>query len=340
MQNLINLAVQETNQSYINSNITQRIRLAHLQEVAYAETGNFETDLTRLRDPADGYIDNVHTLRNTYYADMVSMITEGSQYCGIGYLMTSVSTSFASYAFSVVARFCATGNYTLAHELGHNQGARHDWYMDANITPYAYAHGYVNTTDRWRTVMAYNNECSARGFYCTLLPYWSNPNLTYGGDPMGVPAGGFHPADNHQTLNNTCSTVANFRDGPDAPGAFSKTSPSDGATGVPINPTLSWGNSNGATSYEYCVDTSNDNTCGGSWVSTATATSAGLSGLLNGMPYYWQVRAKNSQGTTEANSGVWGKFTTKPPSTVYLPLTMRSANTPFNQEGINNLTRR
>jgi hypothetical protein len=310
MRNLVNLAVTETNQSYANSQMTQRINLAWSQKVAYTESGDFGTDLDRLRNPSDGYIDNVHTLRNTYYADLVSMFIEGTQYCGIGYMMSTVSPSFESNAFTVVARNCATGYYSFAHEMGHNEGARHDWYVDSGTTPYPYAHGYVNTTDRWRTIMAYNNECSGSGFNCARLQYWSNPNVFYGGDPMGVPSGSYHPADNHQTLNNTCSTVANFRDRPDAPAAFNKTSPANGATGASTSTTLSWQSSSGATSYAYCYDTSNNSTCNASWISTGANTSASLSGLSAGTTYYWHVRATNSNGTTYSNSNTWWSFTT------------------------------
>jgi len=322
IQNLVNLAVQETNQSYINSNMTQRIRLAFMQEVAYAESGDFATDLTRLKNPSDGFIDNVHSLRNTYYADMVSMFTEGTQYCGIGYLMFNVSPAFESNAFTVIARNCATGNYSFAHELGHNQGARHDWYMDTNTTPYAYAHGYVNTVKRWRTIMAYNDQCQALGYYCPKVPYWSNPGIIYGGDPMGVPSGSFHPADNHLTLNNTCNTAANFRDKPDSPAAFNKINPSNGATNISSSITLSWGSSSGATDFEYCYDTSNDSACSGSWISASANTSVALSGLLGGTTYYWQVRATNSDAITYANNSTWWSFSTKSTSQVrsYLPL--------------------
>ncbi|MEM7281892.1 MAG: sterol desaturase family protein, partial [Pseudomonadota bacterium] len=44
--------------------------------------------------------------------------------------------------------------------------------------------------DSWRTVMAYNNRCSAAGTGCTRLQYFSNPNNTYGGDPMGISSTG------------------------------------------------------------------------------------------------------------------------------------------------------
>jgi len=213
IQSLINTAVAETNQSYSNSSVNFTINLVHSYEVSYSESGNFSTDLSRLRSKTDGYMDNVHTNRDTYCADHVVLIVNSTQYCGIAYLMSSVSTSFESSAFSVVARTCATGYYSFGHELGHNMGARHDWYVDSSTSPYVYNHGYVNGPDRWRTVMAYNSQCSASGYNCTRIQYWSNPSVTYGGDPMGV--GGTSvgsSANNALALNNSASTVANFRD--------------------------------------------------------------------------------------------------------------------------------
>ena len=73
---LINLAVTETNTGYANSGINQRLRLAHSTEVTYSESGDSTTDLNRLFDPADGYMDNIHTLRNTYGADLVQLSVE------------------------------------------------------------------------------------------------------------------------------------------------------------------------------------------------------------------------------------------------------------------------
>ena len=98
-----------------------------------------------------------------------------------------------------------------------------------------------------------------------------------------------------------------------SPGAFGKTSPANGATGVSTSPTLSWGSSSGATSYEYCYDTSNDNNCSG-WTSNGAATSKALSGLTPGMTYYWHVRALNAGGTTyaDASATAFWSFTTVP----------------------------
>jgi hypothetical protein len=203
------LAVAETNQSYLNSNINQRLRLVHVEEVNYVESGNINTDLTALQN---GSIGNAPTLRNTFAADNVVMITEnGGGFCGLGYMMTTVSNSFEPFAYAVVARNCATGYFSFGHELGHNMGADHDCANATSTGPYPYNRGYVNTAPSsgtaWRTIMSYNGSPSS-----TRVQYWSNPGVNYpvGNDPMGGPCGG-STTDNHQVLNNTALTVANFR---------------------------------------------------------------------------------------------------------------------------------
>ncbi len=224
IENLIDLAVVETNQSYANSGISQRLTLTDVQQVDYSEVGfNWSTTLTRLSGTTDGHMDNVHGLRDAGCADAVVLIVGDTQWCGMAYIMSSVSSSFESLAFSLVSYTCATGYYSFAHELGHNMGARHDWYVDNSKTPYAHSHGFVNAPDRWRTIMAYNTECSDSGPNCSRLQYWSNPIVSYGGDPMGVAAGTSTTckegnaapgcdADNHLTLDKTALTFANFRD--------------------------------------------------------------------------------------------------------------------------------
>ncbi len=50
MQNLINLAVEETNAGYAASGVNHRMRLVHTEEVDYSETNfNWSTTLTRLQ---------------------------------------------------------------------------------------------------------------------------------------------------------------------------------------------------------------------------------------------------------------------------------------------------
>jgi len=216
IQALITNAVNATNISYANSGVTQRLHLANMREVTYSDTGDLQTDLMRLQNVSDGYMDEVHTWRNDLNADVVNLIVGSGNACGVGYQMSSINNSFNIYAFSVVFDDCAVSNFSLAHELGHNMGARHDWFVDPGLTPYRYSHGHINFPNRWRTIMSYNDYCANLGFNCTRIQYWSNPNLTYGGSPLGVPENTCTgsvgcDADNARTLNNSAYTVANFR---------------------------------------------------------------------------------------------------------------------------------
>ncbi len=210
---LIYLATAETNQGYLNSGITQHLRLVRLAETAYVELG-VSVDRDRLKNPSDGFMDDVHTMRNDAGADVVVLVEHypADPYCGMAYIMGTVSTAFEDSAFAVVEDSCATGYYSFGHELGHVMSARHDRYVDpTDGSPYSYNHGFTDATDGWRTVMAYNNACVAAGTSCTRILYWSNPGNTYGGVAMGVSSGLANAADNHLTLNNTAATVANFR---------------------------------------------------------------------------------------------------------------------------------
>ena len=295
MEALIDLAVAETNTGYENSGIQQRLNLVHTAEVNYTES-SFSTDLSRLRGTTDGYMDEVHDLRDAYCADEVVLIGNRTDYCGIGYLMTYVSTSFNSNAFVVVARICATGYYSFAHELGHNMGAHHDRANASSQGAYAYAYGYQSQTEAFRTVMAYN--CPGG---CTRVPYWSNPEVTYGGEAMGVAAGEANAADNRLTLNNTAYTVANFRASCDpcpVPDSASPVSPS-GETSE-TRPTFTWLEAEGSESYFLSVQQD-----GGGEVlseehpatvcSSGTCTVAITQSLPSGA-YNWTVQGDNSCG--------------------------------------------
>ncbi|HKU86102.1 MAG TPA: M12 family metallo-peptidase, partial [Casimicrobiaceae bacterium] len=197
-------AVDTANLVYANSGIALRLRLVYAGPANYVESGDFNTDLSRLTSGADGYMDSVSALRETYGADLVSLFVENGAYCGMGWIGPN-----AGYGFTVVNRGCASGNLSFPHEIGHNFGARHDAYVDAATTPYAYGHGYVNASGGWRDVMAYNNACAAVGISCTRIAYLSNPNVSYG-NPAS-PTGNATTADTARVHNQNALTVANFR---------------------------------------------------------------------------------------------------------------------------------
>jgi len=114
---------------------------------------------------------------------------------------------------------------------------------------------------------------------------------------------------------------------------FTKRSPSDKSTNQPLNITLTWDSFVGAQGYEVCVDTVDNNACDtggptGGWKQVGNVTSWTVSGLAEGMTYYWQVRAVNAAGTTEANNGAWWRFSTQGAFyRIYLPLVLRNFGT-------------
>jgi peptidyl-Asp metalloendopeptidase len=200
ISSLIQLAVDETNQSYVNSGIAISMNRVYTGQISYSESGrSFSTHVNYLKGTTDGIMDNVHTLRNTYAADVVVLVVNDSEACGIAAAIKATASS----AFAVAHYSCITGYYSFGHEIGHLQGARHDRFVDGSTTPYAYGHGFIPASKTWRTVMAYGNNCSN----CTRIQYWSNPLKTYGGVAMGTAT----YEDNARVLNGTATTVAAFR---------------------------------------------------------------------------------------------------------------------------------
>jgi hypothetical protein len=225
--------IEEANDSYARSKITQQLRLVHTEEVSYKENqwGDAAIDADKLQRKG-GELKEVHDTRESVGADVVGLIVEytkkqtDDKNCGQAFLMEGPGTDFERFAFAAIPRRCAQRIFGLAHEFGHIMGARHDWENDRNQDnprkPYPFSHGYVHlptVTDPgppFRTVMAKNDVCNRHR--CDLVPYWSNPNVRYldpaTGSPMGetdpkkVPE---EPTDNATTLNNTASIVAKFR---------------------------------------------------------------------------------------------------------------------------------
>jgi hypothetical protein len=192
----IALAQAETNKGFANSKIPARLRVVASRKVDYPESGEAQTDLDRLMNPSDGFLDDILALRQQYRADAVSLWVSNMDACGIGSLNKSAS-EFRDRAFSVVSLDCATGVYSFAHELGHNLGATHD---PDNSEPgeglFPYSHGYQDPNGKFRTIMAYKTGCSGE---CPRINAWSSPKGSYNGKPLGIP----NRANNVQTLSQT-----------------------------------------------------------------------------------------------------------------------------------------
>jgi hypothetical protein len=62
IESQVKTAVVEANLVFQNSRVGARFRLMHAVEIAYDEAGSVALDLARLRDPQDGFMDDLHQL--------------------------------------------------------------------------------------------------------------------------------------------------------------------------------------------------------------------------------------------------------------------------------------
>ncbi len=182
LQNWIELFMAYTNQAYINSNINQRAVLVQTAEIAYNEPGDLSTALSDLTTKNDGKLEDAHTWRNTYHADLVLLLVndDGSpgSCSGLAWVQTNVTPSFETNGFGVM-KACSFGAGVFAHELGHTMGGQHDWYVGTETVPYPYAHGYIDITNGFRTIINTGHAGGQEVFAQLCLTITGVPALGY-----------------------------------------------------------------------------------------------------------------------------------------------------------------
>ena len=102
------------------------------------------------------------------------------------------------------------------------------------------------------------------------------------------------------TAGTTPSAIWSFTTIPAAPGTPSAPVPSNGATAIPINQTLTWTAGSAATSHDVYFGTSSNPP----FVTNTAGTTYNPGTLANSTTYYWRVVARNSGGTTSSASSV------------------------------------
>ena len=213
LQATLRLAAGEANAVFQNSRAHVRFRVVHQQLVNYEEDASFATNLIRLRLPTDGFLDDVHALRETHKADLVCLVTESGDtgYGGLASVMTAASSASKPFGFSVVRRADAVGHYVFVHELCHNLGCQHDRENAQDRTGtllpgvFHYSFGYRFTSEDvvYRTVMAYPPG--------EPVPFLSTPLIHFQQMPLGVDASLTNSAaDNVRTVNATAPIVGAY----------------------------------------------------------------------------------------------------------------------------------
>jgi len=199
IESLLEMAMEETNHSLEMSGVP--VRFAHrLQPTNYEEIGVLEEDLDAVVG-GEGGAGEIHELREQFASDLVVVVVEDQTACGEAGGIGPPAPS----AFAVVSWRCALYTLTLAHELGHLLGARHDPEFDAESKPFPFQHGYVLEADgaSFRTIMALRRSGSS----AERIPRWSTPHAKFNHRATGSVE--FH--NNACVVAQTATTVAAFR---------------------------------------------------------------------------------------------------------------------------------
>ncbi|MBS0189727.1 MAG: M12 family metallo-peptidase [Phycisphaerales bacterium] len=204
--------IDSANAAYTNSGINTggvnrlQLRIVGFAEVSYDEVApQWINHLQRVTDTADGYMDNVHALRDQYKADTVALAVDDARFIG-GAAWWAIWDQKDAFA-CVNWRTLGGGDLLLAHEIGHNFGCAHDYENDPTApTSYARGHHFAWNGQTYGTIMSYNGT--------VRLPVFSNPNITAPGtnQPAGVAIGQPRAAYNALMIQQTRWTLANYRD--------------------------------------------------------------------------------------------------------------------------------
>jgi len=206
MLGLIELAIEETNTAYTFSGIDLQLNLVHSYRhpsLLEKQEKGFEAAL----DDVTENLNDVHTMRERFGADLVATIIDDPNYCGLAWVGPQKSKGF-----SVISWSCATGYFSFGHEISHNMGCNHDRGAKNKCNGGGYAYGYRDPDAEFRSILAYScrkDQCDGnKGGDCTRVQRFSNTKELYNGKSIGNEA-----SNNARQINDVKATIAAWYNG-------------------------------------------------------------------------------------------------------------------------------
>lgn len=213
----IKMLVEQTKDAWRESGVVHQLVLTQIREV------DMDEGTKRTKVDQKGWLyhaintpgEYANQLRDDTASDVVGLVSanvrnakDDKDICGSTY---KVGADYAREAFFVAKYQCALDQFSLAHELAHVFGARHDWFKDSMETPYYPAHGaFIPYGSGYRrTIMSYEDWCRApkRGTSCDRIARFSTPDRAYDGKTLGTE--GYR--NNVLALNRRAALISHFR---------------------------------------------------------------------------------------------------------------------------------
>jgi hypothetical protein len=215
IENVISQALAKCQNTLSNSDTNVIFNLAYAAEINYTESGSSTTDINRLRNTNDGYMDEIHNWRTTYGADLVQLFEYVNDVGGLAWQLNNPMGS-PQYGFSLVRVQQASTGYSCIHEFGHNMGCDHHKQQTSYPGPglFDYSAGWRwtgNDQSRYCSVMTYESgQYFPDGQNHIRVAHFSNPQIYH----EGIATGDITDGDNARTIREINQVIAAYEQSP------------------------------------------------------------------------------------------------------------------------------
>jgi len=213
----INQLFQVTNQIYQDSGLDIEIRLVKTMMVDYTDDNSGDAALHDITYAQNEAFKDVAKVREQVKADMVILyrpFTSAQGSCGQAWIVGEGSNGdfsnpdYKNFMYSHIP-LNSCGDFSTAHELGHNMGLKHSRRQDGAGAVFPFAVGY-GVDNQFATVMAYQSSFNV-DYWDGKVYKFSSPELSCKGQPCGIDrTDAVNGADDRYAISITAPQIADY----------------------------------------------------------------------------------------------------------------------------------